>query len=177
MNKTVLIILFLFPALAKAQPADMEAAKKQVFLAAKRMNEAFVNKEYYKFSQYSHPDLINKVEGGRGGLIEITKKQVEQMEAADNMITAMWPGKASDIIDTAGEWQCTLPQYMEIRLVNGKLKTHTTIVGISPDKGANWYFVDVANTGNIDGLRELFPNLSSKLNVPPPAESVFTPSE
>lgn len=177
MFRKLLLVFILFPVVGFSQSEEMKAAMQKAFLAAKRMDEALIKREYYTFAQFSHPNIVEQVEGGRPGLAMLVKKQLDNMDEQNNVLTAVWPGQPLGIIDTAGELQCTIPQYMERRLPNGKLKTETILVGISPDKGNKWYFIDVANTGGIDGLRKLFPTLSSKLYAPPTPEPQFTPDE
>lgn len=170
-------ILFFTTALfaigAYAQDSEQEHAMTAAFLAAKTMDNALVLKDYDTYVSYNHPDVINGVENGREGMIAMIQKQVHGIEESGTLVTAVWPRKPEKIIDTAGEWQCTMQQFIEYRLPEGKITAQTTIIGISPDKGKTWYFVDTADR-KLEDVRTLFPNLSSQLDVPPPKEPVFS---
>ena len=157
-----------------AQIKDMTAVKNSVFVAAKAMNHALVTNDFETYVESNHPKVFENTPGGKAAMVEQTKEQIARMGEQGNYITAAWPGTPSTVIDTAGEWQCTISQYMDIRLGDGKITTETTLVAISTDKGKKWYFVDATNRG-IDALRELFPNLSHKLKALPPPEPKFTP--
>lgn len=174
------ILLSAFAAMSgfagQAQIADMEAAKKSAFLAAKTMDEALINKHYDDYVLYNHPKVVEQIEGGRAGMSIQVAKQIADIEESGNIITAVWPQMPDVVIDTAGEWQTTLQQFMEYRLPEGKIKSETTIIGISPDKGTTWYFVDAAGRQLAD-MQKLFPTLSSKLVVPPAKEAEFTPAK
>lgn len=169
----LLLSLMIIPA-AQAQITDMQAAKMAAFNAAKTMDEALINKQYADYVSYNHPKVLEKVEGGADGLAVQIAKQVADIEANNNIITAIWPNMPTTMIDSAGEWQCTMPQFMEYRLPEGKIKAETTLIGLSPDKGKTWYFIDAAGR-TLAQLQELFPNLSSKLVIAEPKEAQFTP--
>lgn len=175
MKRTLLLTLTLIITLsAKAQVEDMEAAKKAAFHAAKVMDNALVSKHYDDYVSFNHPKVVEQAEGGRSGLVIQIAKQITEIEESGNIITAIWPHMPTFIIDTAGEWQCTLDQFMEYRLPEGKVKAETTLIGISPDKGKTWYFLDAAGR-TLNDIKTLFPSLSSQLVIKPQKDAVFTP--
>lgn len=159
-----------------AQIEDMEAAKKKAFIAAKTMDEALINRQYDDYVVYNHPRVLEQVKGGRAGMAIQIAEQIKDIEEAGNTITAVWPKMPETMFDTAGEWQTTMQQYMEYRLPDGKIKSETTIIGISPDKGKTWYFLDAAGR-TLNDLKELFPALSSQLVIPSAKEAEFTPDK
>ncbi len=174
-----LLLLLCMAALAHnthAQIEDMEAAKKSAFMAAKTMDEALINKHYDDYVVYNHPRVLEQVKGGRAGMAIQIAQQIKDIEEAGNIITAVWPKMPETVIDTAGEWQTAIQQFMEYRLPEGKIKSETTIIGISPDKGKTWYFLDVAGR-TLNDLKQLFPAISSQLVIPPAKEAEFTPDK
>lgn len=176
MKKVILVLSgIVFYWQADAQVKDMEAARQSAFQAAKKMDEALINKRFDEYVEANHPDVVAKIEGGKAGLVVKMQQQIASLEESGNYITAAWPGQPSSIVDTAGEWQCTIPQYMNIRIPQGTMKTETTLVAMSPDKGGRWYFVDIANAKTMENMREMFPKLSSKLSAPAPVEPQFVP--
>jgi hypothetical protein len=48
-----------------------------------------------------------------------------------------------------------------MKVNGGKLITETTLIGISPNKGKTWYFMDAADR-DMNKMRSMFPNLSSR---------------
>lgn len=173
--KKIILFITLISAnyFAGAQVIEDQRALTSAFLAAKTMANALVLKNYGQYIDYNHPKVIEGAEGGREGMITMVRQQVASIEEAGNIVTAAWPNKPAKIIDTADEWQCAMQQYVEYRLPGGKIVSETTIIGISPNNGENWYFVDAADR-KLSQIRELFPKLSSQLVIPPPAEPVFT---
>lgn len=165
---------FIFLTNTYAQIEDTAKAKMSAFQAAKKMDDALVSKKYDEYVDYNHPKVIAQTEGGHSGLVMQTVKQIKTMEQGGTYITAAWPGKVLSIVDTASEWQCTIPLYMNLRVNSGSISTTTTLIGISPDKGEHWYFVDISAGGNtLDGVRKLFPKLSHQLVVLPPSDPEF----
>ena len=162
----ILFVLF-FPLFTSAQ--NHQASVK---MEAIKMGEALVKKDYMNFIRTTYPKAVNMQEGGEQALIDDLKNQIYEMEKSGNLILKAWPGDPSSIIDTAGELQCTIAQYMEMKIENNKLTTETTLIALSENKGKTWYFIDVADK-TIDDIRMLFPNISSKLVLPPAAEPKF----
>ncbi len=174
MKRTLLIAFVMAGCFAaQAQIENPAAAMRSAFIAAKSMDEAMMNKRYDDYAAFIHPRVLENVKGGRAGMTIQVAQQMKELEESGNMVTAVWPNMPTTILDTAGEWQCVMPQYMEYRLPEGKIKATTALIGLSPDKGTTWYFLDVAER-NLDQMRELFPNISSKLVIPAPVGPKFT---
>lgn len=146
--------------------------KVTVKQAAINMGTALLTKDYDAFLETTYPKALEATPGGAAKIISDLKKQVKTMEESGNSITGMWPGEPSDMIDTAGELQCTMPQYMKITMPNGLLTVQTTLICISPDKGRRWYFIDTVDR-SLNDIRSLFTTISSKLVIPPATEPVY----
>lgn len=157
-------ILFCFLLLGftvQAQPKKYASLKQAVKTAAKNMDAALVRKDYSNFTETTYPKAVEMTEGGMEKMLRDLASQMASIEASGNKIIAAWPGEPSGMIDTAGEVQCTIPQFMRMKVNGGKLVTETTLIGISPDNGKKWYFMDAADR-DIEKMRSIFPNLSSK---------------
>lgn len=157
-----------------AQVQDQQTAKAAAFSAAKAMDEALINRRYDDYVNYNHPKVLAQVPGGKPEMAAQISKQMIQIQESGNTITAVWPSPPDVVIDTAGEWQAALQQFMTYRLPEGKIKAVTTIIGISPDEGKQWYFVDAAGR-TLEQMRELFPTLSSKIKIAKPTDPEFIP--
>jgi hypothetical protein len=151
------------------QNADYKASVKK---AAKDMGAALVKKDYSHFVKSTYPAAVAATRGGEQQLIKELEAQVSSMEKEGTKVLALWPGEPSKLVDTANEWQCTIPQKMTMKLPEGRLTTVTTLIALSPDKGKTWYFMDVADR-SIGKMRELFPNISARLVIPKTPEPAF----
>lgn len=168
--------VFLLTNSAFAQTKKPNPLDAKVIAAAKQMDNALVKKDYATFMKTVYPQVISNTEGGAERMEKELQAQLEGMEKSGNSITAAWPGKPSKMIDTAGEMQCTLPQFMNMKLPNGMLTTETTLICLSPDKGNTWYFID-ATDKPLEQWRTVFPNISCRLEIPKPKEPKFEATE
>ena len=158
----------LIPVTLYAQTPEMNAIR-----AASRMGGALVNKDFNKFVETTYPKVLTIIPGGKSGLIKDIRKQLANMAAQGTSIIKLWPEQPSKMIDTAGELQCTIPQNMLMKINGGTIKSTTTLIGLSPDKGSTWYFID-ATDKNMTSIRSQFPNISSQLVIPTPPNPIFT---
>lgn len=173
----LLSFVLLLSGTAKAQAKKtLSPQQSAVKMAAKKMDVALVQKDYTSFVSTTYPEVVKRSEGGLAKMATDMSKQVATMEASGTKITDAWPGEPSAIIDTAGELQCTIPQFMKLQIGGGMLTTETTLLCFSPDKGGKWYFID-ATDKTLSDWRQVFPNISSKLVLPKPAEPKFEPDE
>jgi hypothetical protein len=158
--------------------ADIQKLRPTVKAAAKKMNEALVKKNLAEFVKTTHPKVIEGTPGGAEKIVKDLEAQLSAIEKDGANIVSAWTGEASPIIDTAGEYQCTIPQYMKrnIKDPKGVLITQTTLMAISQDKGKTWYFVD-ATDKTLAQWKTVFPTLSSKLVIKPSPEPKFEPAK
>ncbi len=172
-----LCIVFLFAVTtfsANAQKSALNVHRPTVKASAKRMNDALVKKDIKTFVKTTYPKVVEQTDGGLTKIQSEMERMIESIEKSGSKIVSAWPGDASSIIDTAGELQCTIPQYMKMRLSNGLITTQTTLIGLSPDNGKTWYFID-ATDKPLSQWRTVFPNISSKLIIQPSKEPKFEP--
>lgn len=176
-------IIYLFSCFLLSTGYCMAQTKKtvnpvsaKVKAAAKKMDVALVQKDFLTFVSTTYPAVVKMSDGGLDKMKDDMAKQVASMEQSGTTILDAWPGEPSALIDTAGELQCTIPQFMKLKIGGGMLTTETTLLCFSPDKGSNWYFID-ATDKTLGDWRKVFPNISSKLVLPKPADPKFEPDE
>lgn len=174
---TILLVLGLLSTQVQAQAKNNDKQLKATVKAtAKKMNDALVKKDLKTFVKTTYPKVVEGTEGGAEKIVKDLEAQIASMEASDNRIIGAWTGEPTGFVDTAGEMQCIVPQYMKLQLSNGVLTTQTTLIGLSPDQGKTWYFID-ATDKPIATWRKAFPNLSSTLALKPPPEPKFVPKK
>lgn len=172
-KSNILVLLLCFISIISFAQSKDAAMKASVVAAAKKMDGYLMKKDYRSFVHTTYPKAVQMMDGGYDKLYEELKGQISTMEKANNTILSVWPGTPSNIIDTAGELQCTIPQFMKLKVDYGMLTTETTLIAFSMDKGKTWYFMDVVDR-SLDKIREVFPGVSSKLVITKSPEPKFT---
>ncbi len=160
-KKYVLIIAsFLIGGIAFAQ--NLETTIK---VQAMDMARAVLAKDVNKLSQYIPPKLIEQA-GGKEKMMmarDTVNKYMKQFGAEIKKVTIGNPGK---IISYKNQLQATLPQTTEVKFMSSTIIAETTLIAISEDKGAHWYFVDTSIYRS-DKVKSLLPDLSPDLVIPP----------
>ncbi|HVX50749.1 MAG TPA: hypothetical protein VHB48_11365, partial [Chitinophagaceae bacterium] len=82
-------------------------------------------------------------------------------------------GKPSKIIREGGEWQCTIPEQIKMKMPQGTLTSNSTLIGLSAD-GKKWYFIDVSGH-SLTQIRKVLPEVSTHLVIPPKQQPVLMP--
>lgn len=139
---------------------------------AEKMSDLLLKKDYEGFITYTHPEVV-KLGGGADSLLQTLKKGAIEMEDSGVKFTSVTIGNPSKIITKGSEMQCTIPQTLYMRIPGGSMKTEGTLVGISPDGGKRWYFVDGGGR-TLAELQQVLPNLSNELVIPPKKEPEVT---
>ena len=87
-----------------------------------------------------------------------------------------WIGTPGEIVKYKDQLQAVLPQTTTLITPFGELTAETSMIVISNDKGKNWWFVDT-NVYKADKLKNILPDLSPKLVIPPQKKPKLVPLE
>ncbi len=134
---------------------------------AGKMGKALAEKNYEVYLNYTYPKLLKDM-GGREKMKQTIQTQMEDLERQGIKILSVSYGEPSVIIKEKKELQATLPQQITFESTNGKVTAQSTIIAISQDAGAHWYFIDPGER-DLETVRITLPNLSKKLILSPPA--------
>ncbi|HTL07134.1 MAG TPA: hypothetical protein VL307_02715 [Chitinophagaceae bacterium] len=132
---------------------------------ANDMARAVMAKDVNKLATYMPPKLLAEV-GGKDKLMvarDTVNKMMKQFGAEIQKITI---GDPSKIVSYKKQLQTTLPQTTEIKFMASKVFMESTLIAVSEDKGAHWYFVDTSVYRG-DKVKNALPDLSPELVIPP----------
>ncbi|HRO41432.1 MAG TPA: hypothetical protein PL009_01265 [Flavipsychrobacter sp.] len=155
-------ILMLLCFAATAQSTIKEQAEK--------MGAALIGKDYKTFVTFTHPTIIKEM-GGTEKMAAAIEKQMKGMEQTAQILSISYD-EPSSVVKEGNELQCTVPQTMILKTPQGKILTKSTLIGISTNGGAHWYFVD-AGERDINAVKASLPNVSRKLELPTPVPPQF----
>ncbi|RZJ71508.1 MAG: hypothetical protein EOO45_11810 [Flavobacterium sp.] len=146
-------------------------AETALLQKADAMGRAFIAKDYPAFTKFTHPAIVLLM-GGEKNVLEYTTKSFAELEAEGIEFSNVTFAAPSEILSVDGELQSTLQQMIEMKVQGGTLTVATTLIAVSRDNGANWYFVD-ASGNDVAMMRKTIANLSPRLNLPPNPDPVF----
>jgi hypothetical protein len=164
--KKLTILLTLLASVSFGQ-VDSKVIKEQAELTAK----ALLNDDYETVIKFTYPKVIQLV-GGRDKMISLVKKGKIEMGQQGISFDQVIIGKPSKTVAAGDEIHCLVPQTVYMKVPNGKMKSETQLIGVSRDKGVNWYFIDAVNL-NKDNIRSVLPNYNFDLTLPSKKPPIF----
>ncbi|THU39220.1 hypothetical protein FAM09_11945 [Niastella caeni] len=144
---------------------DQKALAQVLVKNASEMASLLNSGDYKGFLKYIHPIRIS-AGGGEAKMITLLNNQNAQLKSKGVQIKGTVFDQPSEIVKSKNELQCTISQHTELKPAKGRVVTHTTLIAISNDNGKSWKFVDASNL-DMAIIRKMFPNLSSKITIPP----------
>jgi hypothetical protein len=164
MKYAAILLLYALHLVACAGQTVKNVHSESVEKQAKLMADALLSRDYTSFAKYTYFRVI-EMAGGEQKMIEAMEEGSKDMESRGVAITAVSFGKVSELIVEKDELQCTIQQEIEMRVPDGRLTTHSTLIAISTDNGESWFFIDTPGR-DIQAMRDTYPNLSADLIIP-----------
>lgn len=143
--------------------ADDAALKKTVAGKVEEMNNALINGSFAKIVDLTHPKVI-EMAGGRDKMIAEIESTMKQLKEKGVEFRSAKLGDISDPAAGGDDIFVVVPFDLELKAPGGKLRQKTFVIGISPDKGKAWTFVN----GDLDAksVKQMLPNLPDALKLP-----------
>ena len=147
--------------------------KSVIKTQAMDMAGALLKKDFQTFARYMHPKII-ELAGGREQLLSKMDTASKMADQYGAKISRVLIGHPNDIITYKKELQTTLSQTTDIKTMLGMISLETTLIAISEDDGAHWYFIDTS-AYNLDEIKKSMPDISPDIKIPPFKQPKFTP--
>ena len=163
MGKTFVFIFFATISLHAA--AQIPAASDSLQAQAKRMANGLITGDFTTFIHYLHPKVV-QVSGGADGMRQQLMKMTRQLSIANMSFESVSVDSLSNFIKAGPTLQATIQQHTTMKVPDGRAVATSTLIGMSSDNGAHWKFVDT-NHKTLADMRQLLPNLSTALVIPP----------
>ncbi len=139
------------------------------------MGSAVINNDFNRFIKYMHPGIIEFAGGKENMKVKMDSASL-MMKQFGVSFKRYWIGSPGEIVKHKGQLQAILPQTTTMLTPFGELTAETFMIVISPDKGKSWWFIDT-NVYQVDKLKNVLPDLSPKLVVPPRKKPKLVPLE
>jgi hypothetical protein len=159
------------PAVAAQSPTATQSTAATVenypalVAQAKEMNDAFARKDYGRFADLTYPKVIEMV-GGREQMLKGITQQLNEMEAEGVIILSSTTGSPTQFVHDSGSIYAVLPTTLKAKAKDGIFQSDGSMIGISPDGGTNWTFIDASGKDHGE-LKTLLGNVVDRLNLPP----------
>ncbi|HZH94330.1 MAG TPA: hypothetical protein VEY06_00535 [Flavisolibacter sp.] len=137
------------------------------------MGNAVIKNDFNSFVKYMHPDVI-AFAGGKEQLKTKMDSAYAMMKQFNVTFKRYWIGSPGEIIKYKKSLQAVLPEGTTLITPLGEMTAETSVIAISNDKGKNWWFIDTS-VYNLEKLRNVMPDLSPKLVIPPRKKPKLVP--
>jgi hypothetical protein len=155
-----------------AAPSPSATAEKYPALMARaqEVNDAFGRRDFARMVDLTYPKLV-EVAGGRDKMMSGLAREMKEMEAEGVTVLSSTTGTPRQVIEISGSIYAVMPTTLKVKAKDGVFQTESSMIGISPDKGANWTFIDAGGKDRSQ-LRAYLPDAADKLNLLPDKEPV-----
>jgi hypothetical protein len=137
------------------------------------MANALIKNDFNTFVKYMHPNIISFA-GGQEKMKTRMDSAYAAMKQFGVTFKRYWIGNPGEIVAYKNSLQAILPQSTTLITPLGELTAETSMIVISPDKGKSWWFIDT-NVYKADKLKNILPDLSPKLVIPPQKQPKLVP--
>ena len=162
---TILLIASIF-----SSSAQVKDASSNITNQVTKMGDAFIKNDFKTFASYTYPFVLKSM-GGSAKMAATLSKTISDMNAKGMSFIGITFEEPSKIIKAGAELQATVTQHTNIKLMQGRLVTTSTLIAISANNGISWTFIDTSNK-DIKVLKKALPNLSNLLIIPTPTAPV-----
>ena len=170
------IIVFLLAAMFSLVAVCSQAQNLSTVIKvqAMEMGNAAIRNDFNTFVKYMHPDVV----AFAGGKVDMKTKMdsaYQMMKQFGVSFKRYWIGSPGEIVKHNNQLQALLPQSTSLKTPFGELNAETTMLVISKDGGKSWWFIDT-NVYSTDKLKNILPDLSPKLVIPPRTKPKLVPA-
>jgi len=139
------------------------------------MASALMKNDFNSFIKYMHPNIIAYA-GGKEKMKKDMDSAYEAMKLFGVSFKRYWIGPPGPIVNYKDQLQAVLPESTIIKTLLGDVTAETSVIVISPDQGKNWWFIDT-NVYRADKLKDILPDISPQLIIPPSKKPRFVPTD
>lgn len=156
-------------------PLQAQNIATTIKIQAMEMARAILEKDPNKLIPYLPPKLVEEA-GGKEKLIAARDSLNKYMKQFGGEIRRVTIGNPGPVVKYKKQLQSTVPQTTQLKFMAALITLESTLVAISEDNGAHWYFVDNAIYGE-QKIKSALPDLSPELVIPPMKKPVITSAE
>ncbi|MBD0280442.1 MAG: hypothetical protein M3342_21290 [Bacteroidota bacterium] len=173
--KKIKLLLFSISVITLPLCPEAQYLPTAIKVQAMDMANALMKNDFNAFVKYMHPNII-AFAGGREKMKTKMDSAYQAMKRFNVRFKRYWIGSPGEIVTYKNQLQAVLPQSTTLITPLGELTAETSMIVISNDNGKNWWFIDT-NVYKADKLKNILPDLSPKLVIPPEKKPKLVPVE
>jgi hypothetical protein len=144
-----------------------DASKSAVVKKAVEIGEAIKKEDYAKVIDLTYPKVIELM-GGREKMIATLETGMKQLKEQGFAFRSLEVGEPGEFLAEGKNTFVVVPTTTEMTVPGGKMTIKSYLLGISPDGGKAWTFVDGNGIGTPEKREMVLPKLPEKLELPEP---------
>lgn len=142
-----------------------EPAKTTVMKFAKDMRDATLAGDCARLIDNTYPTAVEEL-GGRKNAIEVAEASMKEMKRKGFAIVKYDFSEPGDFYVEGDNTFVVLPATIEMKFPTGKILSKSYLLGISPDAGKSWKFIDGSGLQDKEANGKLLPKMPIKLKLP-----------
>ncbi len=180
-SSLLLLVFFLTAGLADDKQPKKGAApakdtpEKMAQRKAEEAAQATIKGEYGKLADLTHPKVVEEM-GGRERMIGVMKTGLKEMEAKGFEFRSAKVGETAQVVADGDTMYAVVPLDLEMKAPGGYLAVKSFLLGVSPDKGKSWTFIN-GDKAHDATVKKFLPNLPAELKLPKKEQPVFHKDE
>ena len=171
--KKIKFLLFSVGVILLSLCTEAQNLSTTIKVQAMDMGNAVIRNDFNSFVNYMHPNII-AFAGGKENMKIKMDSAYQMMKQFNVTFKRYWIGNPSEIVKYKNQLQAVLPESTILKTPLGELTAETSMIVISNDNGKNWWFIDT-NVYNSEKLKNILPDLSPKLVIPPRKKPKLVP--
>jgi hypothetical protein len=166
----------LLAACAVTAAAQEESRTAVVKKKAQEVGEALKKEDYAKVVDLTYPKIVEMM-GGREKMIEALTDGMKQLKEKGFSFRSVEVGEPAEFVEEEKTTFVVVPTTTEMTAPGGKILVKSYLLGISPDGGKAWTFVDGNGMGTAEKREKVLPKLPERLKLPEAQEPRFIKDE
>jgi hypothetical protein len=163
------MILVIVGLAARADDASKSAVVKK---KAGEIGTALKKEDYAKVVDLTYPKVV-ELTGGREKMIGALEAGMKQLKEKGFAFHSVEVGEPGEFLVEGKNTFVVVPTTTEMTAPRGKMVVKSYLLGISPDGGKAWTFIDGHGLGTAEKRKLILPDLPEKLELPEPHEPEF----
>jgi hypothetical protein len=170
-TRRFLLLAWLALQLTSLPAASAATSEVTAQIEAQRMMSAFLKGDLEAFAGYTHSNVI-KMNGGKHQMLDLLKKGLGEMKKQRVSFESAQVQRPAQVVHAGKELHTVLPMNLVMRKPEGRFLVRSFLIGVSPDAGKTWSFVDGARI-TAENVHKVLPDFNDRLRLPakqPPQE-------